>query len=367
MTCTQAVNDIGEVYLFLGVETETWKTSQFIEAANFAASHNIDTILIKVADGGIAWYGGLANCVNLFSTIKARVPSVKTVPYVYTYGDTYNAFQKELALYAAYLSAFQTLVLDMEVEYNNKPDLCKELVSYFQGKKGSIYISTWADPSFQQWLVNIPILNQLAVGFMPQEYNDFLAKFEGEYTSLKANCLFPTIMLSQDFGVNHPVAIVQQALVRNHTSIGIWEYNTALQNPNIVDQIVTTWKERNHMGIPVGWTDKNGILTPPKSNFSVKQGFRDYILSHGWDSEDVPIENEHGVTLLEASDASSGSGTEQTFKYTRLVWSESTNTVYKSRLGIEYLYYQDALIQNKLPPDVSTLLANLSQVAQKYE
>lgn len=48
------------------------------------------------------------------------------------------------------------------------------------------------------------------------------------------------------------------------------------------------------VGIPTGWTDKNEVLTAPNGQ-SVATAKRDYILSHPWDSKNVPLGDAYGV------------------------------------------------------------------------
>lgn len=76
------------------------------------------------------------------------------------------------------------------------------------------------------------------------------------------------------------------------------------------------------VGIPQGWSDKNGILIAP-NGFQVVQGFRNYILNNPWEAWNWPVESEHGQTPLELSNTSLGGGTQQLFRAYPLGWTPS--------------------------------------------
>lgn len=89
------------------------------------------------------------------------------------------------------------------------------------------------------------------------------------------------------------------------------------------------------MAVPEGWMDVNETLTAPSGN-KVVLGFREYILTHDWQADDVPLENEHAVA------ASEGTGTAQLFACTRLRYT-SAHGVYKDDIGRQLQVAQQAL------------------------
>jgi N-acetylmuramoyl-L-alanine amidase len=74
------------------------------------------------------------------------------------------------------------------------------------------------------------------------------------------------------------------------------------------------------MGVPAGWKDDGTTLTAP-NGMPVVRGFREYILSNPWDSSNIPLVAEHGMTLLEVGNPSIGAGTSRAFRMTVLEWT----------------------------------------------
>ncbi|HZS78199.1 MAG TPA: hypothetical protein VFA41_16425 [Ktedonobacteraceae bacterium] len=72
--------------------------------------------------------------------------------------------------------------------------------------------------------------------------------------------------------------------------------------------------------IPDGWRDDGTTLTAPNGH-KVVRGFREYVLSHNWHPENVPLQEEMGRTPLEDSNPALGSGTQQIFNWTVLEWT----------------------------------------------
>lgn len=76
-------------------------------------------------------------------------------------------------------------------------------------------------------------------------------------------------------------------------------------------------------GVPKGWTDDGTTLRPPsnKSSKVVVLGFRQWILEHSWNPDDVPLENEVHSDPLMISNPGTGAGQRQRFKYSTLGWT----------------------------------------------
>lgn len=90
------------------------------------------------------------------------------------------------------------------------------------------------------------------------------------------------------------------------------------------------------VGIPNGWTDDGTTLKAP-NGIGIVRGFRNYVLSHGWDPNNYPLEIERAASPVERSNPSLGAGSVQTFRYDRLAWTSKMG-VYMSWIGQELLY-----------------------------
>jgi hypothetical protein len=88
------------------------------------------------------------------------------------------------------------------------------------------------------------------------------------------------------------------------------------------------------MGIPSGWTDSangdpnntGGVLKAP-NGVEVTLGFRHTVLTNGWLADNVPLAAAHEANPCDPTNAASGDGTNQLFKYFLLVWHKSNNTI----------------------------------------
>jgi hypothetical protein len=106
-----------------------------------------------------------------------------------------------------------------------------------------------------------------------------------------------------------------------------------------------------HMGIPQNWHDDGTTLTAPNGH-KVVHGFRDYILSHNWDANNYPLEEEHTQSPLEISDPALGTGTQQMFRWTSLEWTPQQG-VFVSWVGQELLALRAQTAQ--LTAEIATL------------
>lgn len=71
---------------------------------------------------------------------------------------------------------------------------------------------------------------------------------------------------------------------------------------------------------PTGWKDDGKTLTAPNGH-RVVLGFRDYVLSHNWDANNQPLEEEWTADPLEVSNPSLGAGQKLGFNWTTLEYT----------------------------------------------
>ncbi len=264
MSCQDVAKVTGQHLLFCGVSTQSWSASQFQEAAQFARAHDVDALLIKAGDGGNLWYGGLNGYQAIRQTILNE--GVGCIPYIYSYGDKYGYLDGEIDILIALMKISGVVCADMEAEWNGQVAWGQRLCQRMQGVSGIFLVSTWADPSLQSWQGVIQALNPCVSAYMPQQYNNYLGTFWGEFGANGASCLQPTLNMLQDVGPNDPVALARAAHDQGHTAISVWYYDTAEANPALLDQIFaafpkTLQQEEEPMSID--------LSTPGVSNYFV--------------------------------------------------------------------------------------------------
>jgi hypothetical protein len=105
------------------------------------------------------------------------------------------------------------------------------------------------------------------------------------------------------------------------------------------------WVEELMSTIPANWHDNGTTLTAP-NGIPVVHGFRQWILSHAWDSANWPLEPEQSVPQLELSNPSLGGGSRQTFRMTVLEWTQARG-VFVAWCGCEILKLREELAAAK--------------------
>jgi hypothetical protein len=90
----------------------------------------------------------------------------------------------------------------------------------------------------------------------------------------------------------------------------------------------------NGGGALAGWHDDGTTLIAPNQKVVVK-GFRQYVLNHGWDPANLPLENEQHLDQLEVSNPGLGGGSQQAFRWTVLEWTQKDNRILEMWTGQE--------------------------------
>jgi hypothetical protein len=109
-------------------------------------------------------------------------------------------------------------------------------------------------------------------------------------------------------------------------------------------EITTPVKGWSEVGVPAGWTDDSvtGTLTAPNWNVVVK-GFRDWVLTHGWNPADEPEGPESYANPVEYSNPASGAGSIQAFRLSgQICWTQAKG-VYMAVPGAEIFALRTAL------------------------
>jgi hypothetical protein len=329
----------GQHLLFLGLSTHGWTPEQFHQAALFARAHDIDCLLVKVADGGNLWYGGLDGWNSRRDIILKN--GVGAIPYMYSYGNKFGALDTEIDIMLTYMADGKIFCADMEEEWNGQVNWANYLASRLRGVPGTFLVSTWADPSLQNWQGVIRALAPVTSVFMPQQYNNYLATFWAEFAANGAVWLQPTVQLTQEFGANDPVRIARAAYDQGHTALSVWYFEPAGANPGLLDAVYAAFPRRMMTGgstqmggIPQGWKDDGAALSAPNGH-RVISGFRNYILSHEWDGGNVPLGEEYRADPVQLHRPDLGAGVRQLFRDGVLWYVEGLGPVYEAYLGLE--------------------------------
>ena len=124
----------------------------------------------------------------------------------------------------------------MEGDFDGQGDEGGQLAALWQAHPGELWISTWANPVDHGWMTIISHLTPVVQKWLPQAYGDanvarMLAQFPQALT------IEPTIALGGGWGANNPVPFVEQ-----YSTISIWEYQLALQNPTQLASVVRVMK-----------------------------------------------------------------------------------------------------------------------------
>lgn len=296
MSCQDIANQTGRHLLFLGTGTAEWSPDQFKHAAQFAKAHGIDSLLLKCADGGSWWYGGLAGYLAIRNIILAE--GVGVIPYTYSYGNKFNALDAEISILQDLLNQSGHIAcVDMEAEWNSQVAWAQHFCSKMQGHPGTLLVSTWADPSQQAWTGVLQALNPCVSSYLPQQYNNSLATYWQEFAASGAACLQPTVTMTQDFGPNDPVNIAKIAHDQGHTAISVWHFDTAAANPSLLDAIYAAFPkgaqsmviELDTPGVSTFFAGTNNtiwqcIAPGPSKGLVIGHLILDFYRAHGGDA-----------------------------------------------------------------------------------
>lgn len=329
------------VQLFVGVESFNWSLSDFDKLTAFCKQHRVDGIFLKIYEIGTGeWYGKLGGSQAVIDRIKGE--GVDCVGYGFFYG---NDQVDEGAAITKFLKRDNRFCIDVEDGFDGRLDKMEGLFKNVVVPSGStLYVSTWADPIQHNYLPNLQFLDNFNVIWMPQIYDDFLL----------------STFFSQWVHSQHPVQPTFHIL--NSTAIGsksfptfsLWEYQFALQRPDILDLYVAIAKGEHKMVVPTGWKDDGKTLTAP-NGVAVVMGFRDWVLNHSWNPDNMPNEPEYGASPAILHRPDLGPGTRQTFRDSLLWFTQGTGVVEEQFLGLELsACYNEEKGETSTPPPAPT-------------
>lgn len=213
------------VGLFVGIESFGWNFTDFDNLIGFCKKFGINQVVLKVYEITQGdWYHNLGGSAKVVKYIEDH--GLDVLAYGYFYG---NNLQAESNAVKGYLSEFGKFCLNMEAEWNNNPGKTQEFVNWIGTHNGTLYISTWADPSFQNWDKNITILSKDAnTIFMPEAYDDALVKDMYVQYPKMLNKIYPTF----EIGNTSP------AMAGPFLNFTLWEYQLARNNTKAVQDFM---------------------------------------------------------------------------------------------------------------------------------
>jgi hypothetical protein len=225
---------MGKTALFVGTECYRWDVNAIVRAARNAAAMGCDALVIKRWDGQLRWYGHTDRLLLERQAVESVAPGFKYIPFGYLYGAKLGSGQiaGEASLLLEVLRAVGVACADMEREWDGDRANAVQLATALKEHPGTLIVSTWADPVQQNWTSVIDALINVVDAWGPQQYTNWLAAQEQEFTMLRGKDLIPAFDLTSEFGANDPVKLVQGAIARGHSAVWLWEYQQALRNPN---------------------------------------------------------------------------------------------------------------------------------------
>jgi hypothetical protein len=127
------------------------------------------------------------------------------------------------------------------------------------------------------------------------------------------------------------------------------------------------------MSVPDGWKDDGVTLTAP-NGVKVAQGFREWVLSHSWDSSNIPLETEYHADSVLIHNTALGGGQRQLFRDCMLWWTPQQGVRQEPFLGweLDAAYKQIAQLQAAIdglkntppPPAVNVHLIASTAIAE---
>lgn len=246
----QAVLNLGRVGLFIGIESYKWTGTDWTNAAHFMIDHGIDFAIVKVFDGPNDWFPNFSEFQSIARVFTSG--GIAVLPYGFMYGyDAGSNLATELGLAAKYANGYGIVCGDIEgTRWANHADWglqVNEFITNSSDFNGIFTASVPANPVDANQVVSFAPFASAVSGFMPMAYNDYLAsQYMGQYDAIAHNLpLMPTFDLSQEFGSNNVYANASAAA--SLQQISLWEYQFAVANPTLVDQIVSLMKVNKNM------------------------------------------------------------------------------------------------------------------------
>lgn len=277
--CAQDGELMGPCSLFLGAQTATWSTAQFVQAAQFAKQHGISTLIIKCSEvtstPGDIWYGGMAGVDAIVQAVLAQ--GVRVLTYQFMWGNRYGALATEISVAEQFLTKYGKHCLDMEGGTwagANGQAWASQMNATLVNAPGKLFVSCPADPVRNDQSGFLHALSPSINVWMPMAYSNALdGIWQNDYHQINNQaCIQPTLDLSQEFGSNDPVAVANHFRSVGCHAMSIWEYQFAVSNPALLDQVVTAFKGGVAPHVISPQVNAQGMVLDVTKSFQLESG-----------------------------------------------------------------------------------------------
>lgn len=243
---------MSKVYLFTGIETQSWQLADFQKVCDFCKAHNVDGMIVKtyeITQG--EWYPGIGGPQAVANLIASN-----NLDFLF-YGFYYGVSSQELTSVVKYLANFGRYCLNLEGAWDNNPSFAQTLFNALQGVPGEVWVSTWANPVDHGWLQNISILDSKVSVWMPEEYGDAnIERRLAQFPNVKGK-IYPTYSIADASNIS---------LMARTDNPSLWEWQDAQANPTKVDAMVAQLKGILPMTSSIVLNSKGMIADVPKTN-----------------------------------------------------------------------------------------------------
>jgi hypothetical protein len=204
-----------------------WSVKQFAGMASAAKALGFDTISPKIGEGTQAWYS--------LDAVKQQRAAVLAAgcgyaPFWYSVGPKFGIVAAEARMMQQYGDANAGVIIsDMETEWDGQVAAAEQFASIFRPWVGTLGVTTWADPIYQNWVGVMAALAPAVNVWIPQRYDNWLAS---QALPAEATIIQPAVDLSQEFGPNNVTSQVLRIASRGGTA-WIWDNAFARANPGL--------------------------------------------------------------------------------------------------------------------------------------
>lgn len=204
-----------KVGVFVGVETQGWGVSNFVNAAKTIQSEGADTLLFKVSDGadGDPTFVPI-NAAGLEICAAIKAAGITPIPYLFAYGNEFGGLAHECAIANKYLDAGYAFCYDMESVFDGQSAALGQ--QYESLTHNPFYVSTWANVVDHNWHSMIQGLGMKVKFFMPQVYTSYDLRV---YLAQYQLCGIPPTRISPTFTAQN----IAESAKYQQQGVSLWE------------------------------------------------------------------------------------------------------------------------------------------------